>query len=463
MNRQFVSAVFLSAVLATAANAERPNFLILVSDDQRPDTIAALGNPHIKTPTLDSLVKSGTAFTRAVCANPICTPSRAEILSGFSSFQNGVGDFGGKLKPELVLWPQAMRAAGYRTWYVGKWHNDGRPIQRGYDATLGLFRGGGGRWAVPTFDWNGVPVTGYRGWIFQDDEGNMFPQRGIGLTSNISADFADAAIELIKRKSEKPFFIHVNFTAPHDPLLMPHGYEGMYDPDKIPLPENFKERHPFDHGNYEGRDERLFNWPRTPEETRNELAVYYAVISHMDAQIGRIIETLKQTGQYENTVVVFASDHGLGVGRHGLRGKQSMYEHTIGVPYILSGPGVPKGKQSAAQCYLRDLYPTTCDLAGIAIPKTVQAKSLKPVLDGKTDKVRDAVYGYFRKFQRMIRTDEWKLIEYPEIQRTQLFHLKSDPHELKNLASDPNYQKITTELRQRLKSWQREQGDPLVN
>lgn len=447
---------------AHAEQTKRPNFLFLLSDDQRPDTIHAAGNAVIQTPHLDKLYASGTSFSRAICANPICTPSRAEILTGCSGFRNGVRDFGHKINPKLALWAATLRDAGYRTGYVGKWHNDGRPSTRGYQETAGLFTGGGGKWAVPTFDWNGRPVTGYRGWIFQTDDRRLFPEKGIGLTPNISEHFADAAIGLIRRPSDKPFFLHVNFPAPHDPLLMPFGYEGMYDPNKIPLPKNFLPEHPFDHGNFNGRDEKLLPWPRTSKDVRDELAVYYAVISHMDAQIGRIMQALKETGQLENTVVIFSSDHGLGMGSHGLRGKQSMYEHTINVPLILSGPGIPSGKQLDAQCYLRDLFPTTCQLAGVDIPSTVQGKSLVPLLSGEAKSIYREVYGQFRDFQRMIRTKQWKYIYYPHLKKSQLFHLATDPDERTNLAGNPKHFGIEKKLRKKLQAWQLANDDPAL-
>jgi arylsulfatase A-like enzyme len=310
----------------------RPNVLLIVSDDQRPDTVHALGNPIIQTPHLDSLVRDGTAFTRAIAPNPICVPSRAEIMTGSDGFRNHVLGFGGeRINPELVLWADWMRRNGYHSWYVGKWMNDGRPTGRGYEESRGLFASGGGAYPLDyPHDYHGRPVTGYRGWIFQDDEGNRFPEKGVGLVPNISAVIADAAIELVRREPQRPFFLHVNFTAPHDPLLMPPGYEGKYDPKKIPLPPNFLPWHPFDHGNLEGRDEKLLPWPRTPRDVREDLAVYYAVISHMDEQIGRILEALEQSGQADRTIVIFTSDQGLAMGSHGLRGKQNMYEHTAG-------------------------------------------------------------------------------------------------------------------------------------
>ena len=164
-------------------------------------------------------------------------------------------------------------------------------------------------------------MTGYKGWIFQKDDGTKLPELGVGLTKEISMRFADAAVEFVRRgaESKKPFFLHVNFTAPHDPLLMPPGYKGVYDPDKMPLPKNFLPKHPFDHGNLEGRDELLLPFPRTPEDVRADLAVYYAVISHMDKQLGRMLDALRATGQAERTYVIFTSDQGLAVGSHGDR------------------------------------------------------------------------------------------------------------------------------------------------
>lgn len=440
----------------------RPNVLLIVSDDQRPDTIHALGNQFIHTPALDSLVRQGMTFTRAIAPNPLCVPSRAEIMTGCDGFRNRVGVFGSTMNPNLTRWADCMRDAGYHTWYVGKWMNDGRPINRGYEQSDGLFASGGAKWMQPQVDHHGRPVTGYRGWVFQDDAGNKFPEKGVGLTPEIDKEFADAAIRFIKRKPQDPFFLHVNFTAPHDPLLMPPGYEGRYDPEKIPLPPNFLPRHPFDHGNFEGRDELLLPWPRTSKDVRADLAVYYAVISHMDEQVGRILEALAQTGQRDETIVIFTSDQGLAMGSHGLRGKQNMYEHTVGTPLIWNGPGIPKGKRTDAQCYLRDLYPTVCELVGIDIPETVQGHSLVPVIRGEEESIYSCVFGHFRNVQRMIRTDRWKLIHYPKIDMFQLFDLASDPYELNNLADNPRHADVGKQLRDRLRDWQRDVGDPAV-
>ncbi|MPY90230.1 MAG: sulfatase-like hydrolase/transferase [Luteitalea sp.] len=442
---------------------ERPNVLLLLSDDQRPDTIDALGNSVIRTANLDRLIREGTTFLRAAASYPLCVPSRAEILTGATGFRNGVlPAHSNRLDPSLETWAEVMRDAGYHTWYVGKWHTSGRPSDHGYEKTLGLFASGGGE---PTFprDVHGRKVTGYRGWVFQTDAKETFPDQGVGVTPDISERIAAAAIDVIARKPERPFFLHVNFTAPHDPLLLPPGYEELYRPESMPLPANFQPLHPFDHGNFWGRDEQLLPWPRTPADVRADLAAYYAVISHMDASIGRILKALEETEQLEKTLIIFASDHGLAMGSHGLRGKQNMYEHTIGVPLIVRGPNIPRGKRTKAQVYLRDLFPTTCELTGIPIPDSVQGRSFAPILSGTKEAIYRHIFGLFGDSQRMVRGERYKLIEYPQIEQTQFFDLERDPWELNNLADDPAHAAVVRELRDVLRRWQQEMNDPLVS
>ena len=448
----------------SVADDSRPNVLLIVTDDQRPDSIHALGNEQIRTPTLDRLVYEGTTFTRAITASPICVASRAELLTGRNGLLNGNNDHGSSPKADVPHWASVMGDAGYETCYVGKWHTRGRPSTHGYTRTAGLYAGGGGKFPLThPVDWKGMPVTGYRGWVFQTDDGTIFPERGVGLTPDISAEFADAAIGFLEEKRDRPFFLHVNFTAPHDPLFYPSGLKHLYDSEEIPLPPNFAERHPFDHGNFEGRDEVLYHWPRTPDETRNGLAVYYAVISHLDEQVGRLLKSLEQLRLEQNTLVIFTSDHGLAMGSHGLRGKQNMYEHSIGVPFIFRGPGIDRGRKTMAQCYLRDLYPTVCDLTGIDIPESVQGTSLRPVLSGESRGVYDEIFAYFRDTQRMVRTDEWKYVVYPQVNREQLFHLKNDRDELRDLAQNPRYAEVKSDLQARLRKWRRSSHDPTLH
>ena len=441
-------------MLSFACAGETPNVLLIVSDDQRPDTIGAAGNSAIETPALDRLVASGTRFTRATCANPICTPSRAEILTGCTGMRNGVFDFGRTIDPNLTTIPEPFADAGYATWYCGKWHNNGRPRLHGYEKTSRLFTGGGGKWAVPRVDYRGTPITGYKEWIFRDASDKVLPALGIGLTAKISEQIADGAIDAIKQSGDQPFFVHVNFTAPHDPLLPHPEFAKRYANKQVPLPENFSPDHPFDHGNRGGRDEVLLPIPRTKNDVIADLRAYYAVISHMDAQVGRILNALDEAKQTENTIIVFTSDHGLAMGSHGLRGKQNMYEHTIGIPMIFSGPSIPQNRSVDGQAYLRDLLPTICELAGVKIEEsTIDGRSQVPVILGEIESLYEYVYGYFRDSQRMIRGVRWKLIDYPIAKRQQLFDLKNDPFELSDLANDPNHAKVKQDLSRRLTDW----------
>lgn len=465
--RRLLGALVVLGAAATTSAAQPPrppNVLLMVSDDQRPDTIRALGNPVIETPHLDRLVTRGSAFTRAIAANPHCVPSRAEIMTGATGFRNGSPPFGKAMNPALALWAQTMRQAGYVTWYSGKWMNDGQPRTRGYDETSGLYSSGGaGGRANLTYPkaHNGRAVTGYTGWTFKTNDGKPELEKGIGLTPITDRHIADGAIALINRRSARPFFLHVNFTAPHDPLHLPPGYETKYDPAQMPLPANFLPEHPFDHGNAGSRDERMLEVPRTPEAVQREIAAYYAVVSHLDEQIGRILEALRAAGHEDNTVVIFTSDHGLALGSHGLMGKQNMYDHTIGVPLILAGPGVPRHRRFATQTYLRDLYPTVCDMAGIPIPGTVEGRSLQPVLAGREIQIYPEIFAYWHRpefpgeppTQRMIRTDRWKLITYSHLNRHQLFDLAADPHERVDLSGRPEHQKTKVELQRKLDAW----------
>ena len=189
--------------------------------------------------------------------------------------------------------------------------------------------------------------------------------------------------------------------------------------------------------------------------------MYYAVISDLDRQVGRILRVLRETGQAENTIIIFTSDHGMSVGSHGLRGKQNMYEHTVNVPLIVCGPGIPENEKVHAQVYLRELFPTTCELAGVEVPENVEGKSFAKVLTGEEEGVHEEVYCYFRDCQRMVRDDRWKLIYYPLIARYQLFDLREDPFEKEDLAGSEEHGGTRERLKRKLEAWREAVGDPV--
>jgi arylsulfatase A-like enzyme len=211
----------------------------------------------------------------------------------------------------------------------------------------------------------------------------------------------------------------------------------MYPDESIPVPGNFKKLHPFAFDDLVVRDENLAPWPRTPEIIQSSLADYYALISHLDAEIGDLVKTLKEKGLFENTILVYAADNGLAIGSHGLLGKQSLYDDCMNVPLIISGPGVPKNQVTEALVYLFDLFPTLSDLCHLPAPAGIDGKNLAPVIRGEANGVRNSLYTSYKNTVRAVRTDEWKLIRYPRRNYTQLFNLKNDPLEINNLAAAP--------------------------
>ncbi len=275
--------------------------------------------------------------------------------------------------------------------------------------------------------------------------------------------FADEAVRFIgKQDGKKPFFLYTAFTAPHDPRTAPPSYIEQYSPGLIKLPENYMAQHPFDNGELKVRDEMLAGFPRSPSEVCRHIAAYYAMITHLDSQVGRIMDALKETGREKDTVVVFAGDNGLALGQHGLMGKQSLYEHSIRVPLIFSGPGVPKNQKRQGLGYLLDVYPTLCDLTGTKTPANVEGVSLAPAIQNPKGATRPDLFFAYRQLMRGYSDGEWKLILYRVngTRKTQLFNLKEDPHEVHDLGEIPEAKEtIDTQFR-KLREWMTKVGDP---
>jgi arylsulfatase A-like enzyme len=272
--------------------------------------------------------------------------------------------------------------------------------------------------------------------------------------------FADTAVDFLKQqKGAQPFLCYVAFNAPHDPRVAPQQFHERYNATKPPAPANFLPQHPFNNGVLTIRDEALAPWPRTPEIVRQHLADYYASIEFLDEQIGRILAALAESGQAERTIVVFSSDHGLAIGSHGLFGKQNLYDHSMRAPLIMSGPGIPRGKNADALCYLLDIFPTLGELAGIASPDGSEGRSLAQVIAGNTESPRPALLTAYTDLQRAVREDRWKLIVYPKVNKTQLFDLRADPAEMHDLAADPQHAEDVKRLTALLKAEQEKAGD----
>lgn len=299
------------------------------------------------------------------------------------------------------------------------------------------------------------------------------PVRDLGPDGKLTAErvgakfsselFADSAIEFLQNHDgTKPFFAYVAFTAPHDPRQPPLSYREPYYRNLPPLPPNFLPQLPFDNGMMQGgRDENLGAWPRTEAMIRDQLAEYYGLITHLDEQIGRILAALKQSGHADNTLVIFAADNGLALGSHGLLGKQNVFEHSMRTPLMIAGPGIPRGKSTAAFTYLLDLFPTLCDTLDIPRPADLEGESLRPLWEGRQERVRDSVFLPFIQIQRAVRDERWKLIAYPRIGHLQLFDLQTDPLETTNLIDRPEYAAHVRRLQKLMKQWQTQVGDTL--
>ena len=440
----------------------RPNILLLIADDHRHSAIGATGLEPVATPALDRLMAQGTAFTRAAImgatSGAVCLPSRGMLLSGRGLFRTP-----DPLPADAPLLPELLWQEGYATCGIGKWHNHSESYARCFSTGGKVFLGGmSDQYAVPVYPWAAVR---------SQDESCLEVNDVFSTTL-----FADETIRFLQSRSpadDEPFFAWVAFTAPHDPRTPPGEYAGRYQADDIKLPDNFMPQHPFDLGVSEVRDELLAAQPREEDEVRQHVADYYGMITHLDAEIGRILEALEQQGLAENTIVIHCADHGLALGQHGLMGKQNVYEHSLRVPLILRGPGIVAGQRCDALCYLHDLFPTLLERAGCALPETNEGFSLNGLLAGQRTRHRRSLFAAWQPVQghpgarphmRALRGERFKLIESRvsgEAHR-QLFDLRADPLEMNDLSALRGYQHVMARMRNRLRIWQRSAGDPLV-
>jgi len=496
-NRTFALVAFTGWLLCgnlhgnqiTNTTAKRPNILFILVDDQSPQDLKIYNNQSVlDTPVLDQLASRGMVFDGAyhmgAWAGGVCTPSRHMIMSGRSVWhipdrskfkRNPNTSSPALVPPDLANFtlPAHFNQAGYATMRTCKNGNS-------YDAANALFT-----------------VRKDR----TNREGN--DEKGSAWHAQQVLDYLQQRETLSKTK---PFLIYFGFSHPHDPrggkpeLLKKYGATNHKDPTKPPaahpsqpaLPINYLPAHPFPHGHPGLRDEVNVQgvWKRRDENTiRNELGREFACSENIDTQVGKVLEKLKQMGELENTYVIYTSDHGMAIGRHGLQGKQNLYEHTWRVPFIVSGPGIEPGSRAQGNIYLMDVLATVSDLAGMDPPKTNEGISFKPVLLGKQETVRDVLYGVYcggtKPGMRSVRKGDWKLIKYDvldgTVRETQLFNLAKNPHELlaehhsdtlvellgntphadhRNLAADPDYAAKLKEMEALLLSEQQRHDDP---
>ncbi|HBE68893.1 MAG TPA: choline-sulfatase [Planctomycetaceae bacterium] len=443
--------------------ADAPNILFIFADDQCFDTIAALGNEEVLTPNLDKLARRGVSFRNAYNMGgwngAICVASRTMMNTG--RFLWNAHETNKSLKQEAQagrLLSLQLSRGGYETFFSGKWHVS-------VDAN-------------EVFDHvkhvrPGMPKTVQASYQRPNDKGDWTPwDKSIGgfweggkHWSEVLVDDAEEFMT-IAAGSQKPFFMYLAFNAPHDPRQSPREFIDMYDVDRIEVPKNMLPEYP--HMKIMGagrslRDEKLAPWPRTAAAVKLHRQEYFALITHMDRQIGRILESLKSNGLDENTYIVFTADHGLACGQHGLLGKQNMYEHSMKAPLLVVGPGIPSGKQIETPVYIQDFATTAVDWAGIQKPDHFEFKSLLPIINGDKQVQYEHIYGaYIKDKQRMIREGDYKLIYYPGGDIYRLFNVAADPHEMHDLAESKSQAPRLAELKLKLEQLMKEMNDPLL-
>jgi arylsulfatase A-like enzyme len=479
----FVMAWLVTHIVGRTDEKPRPNILFVLVDDQSPFDLK-IYNPRseLQTPTLDKLAAEGMVFDGAhhmgSFSGAVCTPSRHMIMSGRTVWHLPIsprakedGLCPNNLEQHTI--PAVFNRAGYDTMRTCKLGNS-------YEAANKLF-------------------------TVRRDETKRGPTDETG-----SAWHAEQVLEYLQTRQQTedkdPFLIYFGFSHPHDTrdgkpeLLAKYGAVNHSDPTTLPpanpmapkLPVNYLPAHPFPDGHPGLRDEVDVSgvWKNRDERTiRNEIGREFACSENIDTQIGRVLKKLEAMGELDNTYIIYTADHGMAIGRHGLQGKQNLYEHTWRVPFIVKGPGIKAGSRAIGNIYLLDLLPTLCDLAGLRRPDFAEGVSFKPVLEGNKEIVRDVMYGVYnggtKPGMRCVKRGDWKLIKYDvldgKVRETQLFNLKDNPDELlsehrseqlaaltgvapephqTNLASDPAYADRLAEMEDLLLAEMRRLDDP---
>ena len=443
-------AALLASPVATAADpatARRPNILFVVVDDQTPTELRCYDpRSRLETPTIDRLAREGmvldAAYHMGSFSGAVCVPSRHMLMCGRTLWHLPIGPGARRRGPpandagparcpddiERFTLPAVFAAAGYDTMRTCKEGNGYEGADRlfavRHDATKreGTHEGGSG--------WHADRVLDY-------------------------------LAERERSADRDPFLIYLGFSHPHDTrdgtpdLLAKYGAVNhadaaarpLLDPRQPPLPAAWLPGHPFDHGDLQVRDEVAVSgvWRNRDEATiRNETGREFACAENIDRQLGRVLDRLAALGELDRTWIVYTADHGMALGRHGLQGKQNLYEHTWRVPLVVRGPGVPAGSRAAGNVYLLDVLATLCDIAAIPVPDSNEGRSFLPVLEGRTTAIREVLYGAYcgggKPGIRSLRRGDWKLVKYESPSgglHTQLFDLRGNPEELLPEHRDP--------------------------
>ncbi|MGE9267355.1 MAG: sulfatase-like hydrolase/transferase [Verrucomicrobiales bacterium] len=437
--------------------------MFIFADDLSYELVGGPLAEEVDTPNLDRLRAQGTSFSRAYNSGAwngaVCVASRAMLMSGLQLWRAKEAEK--RFEPDFVakgrFWPQLLEKGGYATYMTGKWHVKA-PVEKAFRQVKNPRPGMPGT----------VPAAYERdrqdeSWRADDPTLGGFWKGG----RHWSEVEADTAVDFIAAatKQEQPYFLYLAFNAPHDPRQAPTEFLAKYPPNTIKVPRTFLPVYPYREemgAPHRLRDEKLAPMPRTKEAVQVHRAEYYALISHLDAQIGRVLDAVEQGGRAKNTYLVFTADHGLAVGNHGLLGKQNMYEHSVRVPFIVKGPGCEAGKVVAGPIYLQDIVPTSLEWAGVSMPEEMDFTSFSAQLTSSGEKDSEqAIFGSYLDRQRSVTQDGYKLILYPKARVARLFHLTEDPFEMTDLLAAGHEKERAQALLEKLRVLQKKYGDPL--
>lgn len=415
----------LAATAAAAAPAARPNFVFVMTDDQRWDALGCMGHPFQKTPHIDRIAHEGVLFRNYFVTTPLCSPSRASYLTGRYVHAHGVrgNTDNAELSHQLVTYPRLLHDAGYETAFIGKWHmgNDDSP-RPGFDHWVS-FRGQG---------------------VYEKPQLNINGQR-VDTAGYMTDLLNQHAVDFLKRPHQKPFMLYLPHKAVHGPFTPAEKYKNLYATEPIP-------RRPNCDDNLEGKPVLTRNTedrkgPRRSQGNEDLIRNQLRCIQSVDDGVGRIFKTLEETGQLDNTVLIYTSDNGYFWGEHGLGDKRWSYEESIRDPLLIRYPKLIKAGRKLDQDALNvDIAPTVLELAGVRAPGNLHGRSLVPLLGGKSAKWRNAfLMEYFaeKNYPRVptwqgVRTERWKYTQYLDLQgMDELYDIQADPYEMKNRIGDP--------------------------
>lgn len=464
LKRLLCCAFMLTGLSALAQRSERPNVLFIIADDLTANAVSCYGNPLQITPNIDQLAAEGTRYELAYCQFPICGPSRASFMSGYyPSATETYGYTSGRenIGEEKVTWSQLFKNNGYYTARVSKIYHMGVPgdIEKGSNGAddeaswQERYNSQGPEW---TAEGEAELVQNNPFGEVERKGGNVMTIVKASGDDLVHSDgkTAEKASELIRAHKNAPFFLAVGFVRPHVPFVAPKSYFEAFPYREMVLPPKVM-------GDWDDIPENGINYVTSvnammsEDQEKKAIGAYYASVSYMDAQVGKVLKTLKEEGLEDNTIVIFTSDHGFHLGEHEFWMKVSLHEESAKVPLIIKVPG-----KKPAVCHsfaeLIDLYPTVAELAGLSLPNEVQGESLVKTLDDPEASVRDMAFSISKwrgKLFYLLRNEKWAYIQYEEDAAggIELFDMVNDPQQFNNLAHNPQYAKEVGMFQERLK------------